>query len=142
MIRIGGSARNKIAQFQLVITLGFRYLQPSSQLLGATLLGTTYLLYSHPDAAVARLWKYYAVAAGILIPAAPWEQFLIFPTNDRILAMGEDLRSEGKEGVHEEQGGRKEELNELLTSWQRWHVGRVVLPLAAAVVTAMALLEA
>jgi hypothetical protein len=121
--------------------LGFRYLQPSSRLLGTILAGTTYLLYSHPNAAFARLWKYYAGAGILLISASPWEEFLIFPTNKRILAIGEDLRDEGKEGVHDEQGGRKEELNELLNRWQQWHLGRVVIPLVAAVVTAAALLE-
>lgn len=138
---MGSSVSTKIKQFQLVITLGFRYLQPGGRIMGATLVGTAFLLYGHPDAAVAKLWRYYAIAAGILLPVAPWEEFLIFPTNNRILAFGHDPKTEGKDGVPEEQGERNEELNELLTTWQRWHLGRVLMPLGAAVVTALGLLD-
>ena len=55
--------------------------------------------------------------------------------------MGDDLEKEGKEGVHEEQSERNEELDELITKWQRWHLGRALMPLGAALVTALGLLD-
>lgn len=141
LIQIGGSARNKIAQFQLAISLGFRYLQPGGRILGAILASTTLLLYTHPNVAIARLWKLYGSAAIIALSASPFEEFMIFPTNNRISAIGDTLRKEGKEDFDDEKGGRKQELNELLLSWQRWHVGRIMLPLTAAIVSAVALAQ-
>lgn len=142
IIRLTGPAGDKINQFAYIVKMGDRYLLTSGRLLGMTLLGTTYLLYNHPDATVAKLWRYYAVAAGVLLPVAPWEAFLIFPTNDKILAMRDRLGKEGKGRVGKDQGGSDKELNELITSWQRWHVGRIVMPLTAAIITAVGLLNA
>lgn len=141
IIRLTGPAKDKINQFRLIVTLGNRYLLTSGRIMGMTLLGTTFLLYSHPDAAVAKLWRYYAVAAGILLPVAPWEAFLIFPTNDKILAMGDRFGKESKGVASKDQSGSDKELRELITSWQRWHVGRILMPLGAAVVTAIGLLN-
>jgi hypothetical protein len=139
MIRIGGSARSKIAQFELIIELGYRYLQSSGRILAATLLTTTLLLRNHPSPAIARQWKIYALSLAILAPAAPWEEFLIFPTNDRIEAMGEELRNERRESL-DPSDPRARKLNDALDSWQRWHVGRIVFPFVAALTTGYALL--
>ena len=71
------------------------------------------------------VWLPYAICIAVLIPVAPWETFLIFPTNDKIEAMGKELERTKKTDFGDQ---RDQELQEAMISWQRFHVGRVVMP--------------
>ena len=82
-------------------------------------------------------WLPYILSLAVLVPVGPWEVYLIFPTNDKILAMKEELEKSGKEGFG---GDRDKELDELLVVWGRWHWGRVVIPLVATGVMAWGVL--
>lgn len=142
LIRIGSTPQSKIAQFRLTITLGFRYLQPLSRIFGVLTLAIIALLYTHSDPTLAAQTKLYVVVLAILVPLGPYEEKLIFPTNDRILAMGEEIGKEGMgDGTGDDEASRKrkQELSDLLSSWQAWHTGRVVAPFVAACICHYAL---
>ncbi|KAF3041358.1 hypothetical protein E8E12_008231 [Didymella heteroderae] len=115
-------------QFTQTVTWGFQYLQPSSRILGASLLLTTVLTSRLADAEHAQRWKLWAVALGILVPVAPYEALCIFPINDSVKRMGEQVRS----GADEKRVAP--ELIRLLDRWRVRNYGRVVLPLVAGVV--------
>lgn len=123
-------------QFEEIIRRGYRYLQPSSQLLAVALLATTALTYYHPDQDLAAEWKWYAAAALVLVQVAWYEVVLIFPINDQVIAMGDKL--EGDDIWLEEREHAK--LHELIRSWRRWHFGRIAAPFVAACLTLAALL--
>jgi hypothetical protein len=139
LIRIGSTSRSKIAQFQLSTALGNQYLQTSRRLTIALLLATTLLLRTHPSASVARVWTYYASALALIVPLAPYEHLVVSPVSARILQLGDELKLESKE-TFEDGCPRREQLNGLLTAWQRRHTGSVLMPFAAAVTAALGLL--
>jgi hypothetical protein len=139
LIRVGSSSRSKIAQFQLSTTLGAQYLQTSRRITTALLLATALLLKTHPDASIARTWKYYASALALIVPLESYEHLVVSPVNARILRLGDELKVESKE-TFEDGCPRREELNGLLTGWQRRHTGSVIMPFAAAVAAALGLL--
>jgi hypothetical protein len=97
LIRVGSSSRSKIAQFQLSTTLGARYLQTSRRITTALLLATALLLKTHPDASIARTWKYYASALALIVPLESYEHLVVSPVNARILRLGDELKVESKE---------------------------------------------
>ncbi|KAF1931301.1 uncharacterized protein M421DRAFT_343619 [Didymella exigua CBS 183.55] len=122
--------RPACAQFTQTVTWGFRYLQPSSQLLAISLLATTLLTSQLPDPAHAHAWKTWAAALAALVPVAPYEVYAIFPLNARVRQIGEDL-----EGEKEREGKDvEEELKGLFGSWKVWNWGRVVMPVAAGMI--------
>ncbi|KAK3684471.1 hypothetical protein LTR37_020248 [Vermiconidia calcicola] len=127
------TSRNEIAQFDATIRLGEKYLMPSSRILMASLLSLGALTALHPDSAVAAKWKYHAVAGVVLIQAAWWEIVFIFPINAEVRAMGEKFF--GGNGDQSLPEGEQKKLNSLLTSWNNWHVGRIVTPLLAAIIS-------
>ena len=79
------------------------------------------------------VWSPYILAIATLVATGPWEIYLIFPTNDKIAAMQTELEKMGKENFGDK---RDEEIAELLSDWQKWHVGRVVMPLVATAIIA------
>ena len=137
ILRLGATSRCKIAQFNLVISLGFTYLQSAGRLLGLLTAIITGLFYTHPDPVVAQQWRTYAAVLAMLAPLAPYEEYTIFPINNRIKRMGEQLAKEGKEMFRDARDG---ELTELLGSWQAWHTGRAVAPFVAACVAGWAMI--
>lgn len=58
-----------------------------------------------------------------MITVAPYEVYLIFPINDRVEEIGEELDRDARK---EEE--RKRELKELLKKWQFRNFGRVGMP--------------
>jgi len=124
--------RTKITQFNLVIQKGFQYLQPSSRALGASLASLAVLFYYHPNSAIASRWRYYALAMAILVPTAPYEEYAIFPTNYRVADMGKELDIMGSSDFVDKRDG---EVDELLKKWRRRHVGRIMAPVAALLVS-------
>lgn len=127
IIQQAPDARTKVAQFETTIIKGGTYLQPTSRVLAASLTALTVLSYRNPDPLVASRWRYYALALGLLIPAAPWEIIKIFPINDILIAKGKKFEKEGGDAGK----GKDEEVDELLRRWRRLHLGRIVAPGAA-----------
>lgn len=112
-----------VKQFKQTFTWGGQYLLPSSRMLGASLLLTTYLTSRLPKPAQAAKWRAWAACFGTLITVAPYEIYYIFPINDRVEEIGEEIESGARN--EEEQ---KRELQELLGKWQFRNFGRVGLP--------------
>ena len=110
-------------QFKQTFTWGGQYLLPSSRALGASLLLTTILTSRLPDSAEAEKWKNWAGLFCTLITVAPYEIYFIFPINDRVEEIGEEL----EKGVKVEEEVKKE-LKDLLAKWQFRNFGRVALP--------------
>ncbi len=141
VVRLAPSTLTKCRQFNHAIYLGGKYLQPTSRALPVFILVIAYLSHtqaltdlekpSYSDAVSA--WSPYVLAIATLVATAPWEIYLIFPTNDKIAAMQEKLEKMGKENFGDK---RDEEIGDLLTDWQKWHVGRVVMPLVATAIMA------
>lgn len=116
--------------------MGGRYLQTTGRTQAVIILTLALLLRQHPDPSIAKRWKIYATALAALVPVAPFEIISIFPTNDRITELGHQL----EKGVDNFEDERSAELDRLLVSWQKWHTGRIMIPLTAGVVTALGLL--
>ena len=66
----------------------------------------------------------------VLVPAAPYEIYFIFPINDRILKMDQRIEQDG-EDLTEPQ---IKELASLLDKWAYRNLVRVALPFVAGVV--------
>lgn len=140
------STATQVRQFNYIIALGLKYLQTSSRLLPVTLLslaGATYVHHhNHLDdhqqwqrgeQVLAQEWTHYVAATLVLLVIAPWEIYLIFPINDRIAEYGKKLNAERQECFGDARDG---EVRQLLADWQFWHVGRIVCPMAAALILA------
>ena len=110
-------------QFRQTFIWGGQYLLPSSRALGASLLLTTILTSRLSDPAEAEKWKNWAGLFCTLITVAPYEIYFIFPMNDRVEEIGEEL----EKGVRMEEDVKKE-LQDLLAKWQFRNFGRVALP--------------
>jgi hypothetical protein len=119
-------------QFQQTYTWGGKYLQPSSRILGASLLLTTILTSYLPDAVEAEKWKIWAALLCVLIPVSPYEIYAIFWINDRVDEIVEEL-DQGK--VEEE--NRKTEIRELLGKWAFRNYGRAGFPFVVGVLAMM-----
>ncbi len=120
-----------VAQFSDMIAKGGRYLQPSSRILALSLATLTWLVARHPNPAVAGTWQYYAAAVALLVPVAPYEIWAIFPFNDRIKEIGANMGEKRGEALSKKD---EKELRGLLRQWQLRNIGRVIMPLAAALV--------
>ena len=81
------------------------------------------------------VWSPYVLTIAVLLPTSPWEIYLIFPTNDKVTEMQKQLEKMGKENFGDRRDG---EMGELISIWQKWHVGRVIAPLIATAIMAMA----
>jgi hypothetical protein len=131
LLRRSQSPSTAIAQFQLMIEKGFRYLQTSSRILGAALASLTFLAYSSQDSKIASQFKYWAAALAMLVPLAPYEIYFIFPSNYRIDDMGKALRKRENDELTAQE---KVEFEGLLTRWQ-WRNGvRFLTPVIAGVI--------
>jgi hypothetical protein len=115
-------------QLTQTVAWGFQYLQPSSRILMFALIITPLLTWRLPDPVQAENWKLWATALAILVPVAPYEVYCIFPINDRVKEIGDELAK----GSNEKQA--KQELQDLFKKWQFRNFGRVVIPLVAGVV--------
>lgn len=71
----------------------------------------------------AEKWKSWAVLFFVLITIAPYEIYLIFPINDRVEEIGEEL----EKGTKSEEEVKRE-LKVLLEKWQFRNFGRVAVP--------------
>jgi hypothetical protein len=120
-------AQQACRQFTQTVTWGFQYLQPSSRILGVSLLLTTLLTFQLPGEE-SETWKTWATALAILVPVAPYEVYFIFPINDRVKEIGREL------STGEEEKSVKKELDALLRTWKIRNWGRVLAPLVAGVV--------
>lgn len=109
------------------MTWGFHYLQPSSRILGASLLLTT-ILTSQLAGEEGEKWRLWAMALAILVPVAPYEVYFIFPINDRVKEIDDDINGRGASEKVEK------ELKRLFRKWKVRNWGRVVMPLVAGVV--------
>ncbi|KAK0294908.1 hypothetical protein LTS00_006374 [Friedmanniomyces endolithicus] len=114
------------------LQLGGRYLQPGSRMLGAASVGFTAWSYAVGN----DLWGHYLLCFVLLVPIAVWEIYMIFPINDRIADMDQQMMKGGSEALNAEQG---RELGRLLDRWTKMHTVRFVLPGLAAIVSASAM---
>lgn len=85
----------------------------------------------HPDAIVAKRWRWYASSLAVLISFAPFEIYAIFPLNDRIEEIGLRLRNTGEQDTDEK---TQAELVLLLKKWQARNVARAMLVLTSALI--------
>ncbi|KAK3658019.1 hypothetical protein LTR56_000773 [Elasticomyces elasticus] len=122
----------KAVEFVHIFTLGGRYLQPTSRLLGASTVMLTAWSYAQDNG----LWRYYLLCFGLLAPIAPWEMYMIFPINDRVAEMDRRMEQDGSNVLS---AAEKNELGGLLSRWAKVHSFRFVMPALAAVVSAVAL---
>jgi hypothetical protein len=83
-----------------------------------------YLFYQHPDPAISSRWKYFAAAIFVGVQSAWYEVVTIFPTNDKLLKLEEEVKKMNQEQDRKMRG----EVVGLLEKWRRWHIGRIVLP--------------
>ena len=130
--------RTKVAQFTLTIKLGGRYLQPASRILPLCLATLLYLSWG-------KNWQciLHALAVAALVPIAPYENYFIFPVNDRVVELGRCMkkleRDDGEEnGKEAELVGIDRELRVLLVKWQYMNLGRAGPSLVAAVLVGIA----
>jgi hypothetical protein len=112
-----------VKQFKQTFTWGGQYLLPSSRALGASLLLATILTSRLSDPVEAEKWKSWAALFLTLITVAPYEIYLIFPINDRVEEIGQEL----EKGTTRDKKAKRE-LKELLGKWQFRNFGRVLLP--------------
>ncbi|KAH3972075.1 hypothetical protein HBH64_119910 [Parastagonospora nodorum] len=123
-------------QFAQMFTWGEQYLLPSSRLLGGSFLITTILTSQLPRTSDAEIWKTWAVLFCALFTIAPYEIYLIFPINDRVKEIGQEM--EKGMGRDAEQ---KKELQELLLKWQFRNFGRVLTPAIVGLIAMMNLVK-
>jgi hypothetical protein len=115
-------------QFKQTFTWGAQILMPSSRVLGASLLLTTVLTSRLSDPVEAENWKTWAALFLTLITVAPYEIYFIFPINDRV----EEISDELEKGAKQEEDVKRE-LHKLLGKWQFKNFGRVALPVLVGV---------
>lgn len=130
IIKLGRSHSTKVmlSQFRLLITLGGRYLQTGTRAWAASMAVLTCLLYFHRDEALSERWSYFAAALFTGAQAGWYEIVYVFPTNDRLLEMEDDLlKSDDAEADQKIRG----EVLRLLEKWRYRHIPRILLPLGA-----------
>jgi len=130
IILLADSPRTMATQFAELVGRGAQYLQPTSRLLGLSMVALTALSYRHPDPDIATKWKDYAVCSCMLVVLAPYETLLIFPINDQVEEIGSRLRKTGK-GL----GDEYTQLKMLLRKWQMLQTGRILMPFLAALLS-------
>ncbi|KAH7025089.1 uncharacterized protein B0I36DRAFT_366983 [Microdochium trichocladiopsis] len=105
------STAARIRQFNYVIALGFKYLQPASRLIPVALIALAGATYWHDSCnqsiaganelggdnasrhqqQLQQHWTHYLVALIPLVLTGPCVAYLIFPINDQIAAIGREL---------------------------------------------------
>ncbi|KAF2223756.1 hypothetical protein BDZ85DRAFT_281666 [Elsinoe ampelina] len=125
------SAHTIATQFCLMVGKGAAYLQPTSRILGASLASLAVLSYTHPDPIQSAKWSYWAVALACVLPIAPYEVSLIFPINDEILEMRNEMDDRRSAGLANDDKKCDKYIREQIYKWRRRHVGRIVMPFAA-----------
>ena len=65
----------------------------------------------------------------VLVPAAPYEIYFIFPINDKIMAMNQQVEKDGEDMTKQQIS----ELSSLLDKWAYRNFVRVALPFVAGV---------
>lgn len=126
--------RVKVAQFNLTIGKGSRYLQPASRVLAVSIMTLLYLAYVTPSSGWGFKCTVYAIALVMLVPVAPYEIYLIFPINDRVAELGTKME---KEGTDDNEAIDKE-LIMLLRKWRFRNWGRAGPCLATGILLAFA----
>ena len=101
-------------------------------MLGAASVGFTAWSYAVGN----DLWGYYLLCFALLVPIAVWEIYMIFPINDRIADIDQQMMKGGSEALKAEQ---ERELGRLLDRWTKMHTVRFVLPGLAAIASASAM---
>lgn len=81
----------------------------------------------HPDSKVSADWPLWAMISGILILAAPYEIYAIFPINDR----AKELRRQIEKDRQPLTPSQETEIQSLLSKWAFRNLGRAFLPLVA-----------
>lgn len=143
IVRLAPSTLTKCRQFNHAVHLGATYLQPTSRMMPVLILTLAYLSHAQASAQLndtslsntVAAWSPYVLAIAIVMLTAPWEIYLIFPTNDKVADMQKQLEKMGEENFGDK---RDEEMGKLISNWQKWHVGRVIAPLTATAIMAMA----
>ena len=100
----------------------------SSRTLPVLMLSSAYLSYQHDDPTIQARWKHHVAVMLSLMPASAWEIALIFPINDKVAEMGQELTKLKKDDFAD---GRDAKVEELFTRWQTFHVFRIVAPMVA-----------
>jgi hypothetical protein len=119
-----------LRQFHHLISLGFKYIQTESRFQNIPLLALSWSLYRHPDPEISSKWLYVFTATLVQIQAAWYEVVFVFPINDKLTDLEKKL--EKKDEIADQE--MRPEVLGLLEAWRMWHIGRIVIPFAAAVV--------
>ena len=128
MIQLATDTKTRIKQFNHIIHLGATYLLPTSRALPVLMLSLIYLSYHSAEPDIQARWKHYIAAIVVLVPTGPWEITLIFPINDKVAAMGEELAKMKMDSFGDQ---RDREVEEMFSKWSQWHIGRIVAPMVA-----------
>lgn len=121
------SPASQVKQFVATFSRGEKYLLPGGRTIMAALIVNTCLTASHPDLAVSADWPRWATMSGLLITAAPYEVYTIFPINDRAKELYQQIEKRREPLTPSQEA----EVQGLLTKWALRNYGRVVLPLLA-----------
>lgn len=118
--------------------MGFRHLQSLGKIYAVAMGALAFLCSRSGNANIAARTRPYVAAMVIAALVSPYEITTIFPTNDRMFEIDDQLKREGKDNFGDE---RDQEIDSLLKQWQWWHTGRIVLPLASAIILTMSSLS-
>ena len=120
----------KVGQFDLTVTKGMQYLQPSSRISSIALAGLLYLAYTSSSGSS---WdssiRVYLLVLCLLVPIGIYEIYVIFPINDAILALRKTIN---KDESGDQENVFDKELHILLRKWQFRNWGRARPALVAA----------
>lgn len=96
----------------------------------ASLVSRTVLTLYHPNPDISKGWTTWALMSGIMILAAPYEIFTIFPINDRAKTLKRQVEKERQPLSH----AQELEVSHLITKWASRNFVRVLLPLVAGLI--------
>lgn len=116
------STRARIEQFNVMIDKGMQYLLPGSKIMATALAALAFLTSRHPNPDIARRWKYYGLAFACLASTGPYEDYFIFPINDKMAELGKKLEPT----MNNFEGQKDAEVDLLLDKWTKRHVGRIM----------------
>lgn len=119
------SPPSQLKQFVATFTRGQKYLLPSGRVIMIALIVNTCLTAMHPDLEISADWSSWAMISGILVVAAPYEVYTIFPLNDR----AKELKKQIEKDERSLTPSQEAEIRDLLTKWAFRNYGRVILPL-------------
>lgn len=118
------SSELQLQQLVATFTKGFTYLLPSGRLIMTAVVSRTLLTVSHPDPAISSTWPTWALMAGLLIMAAPYEIYFIFPVNNRAKELKRQVEKDRKPLTKQQEA----EVGVLIRKWKNLNFGRVILP--------------